>query len=48
MSKCEETNLVPRPFGLVNFKGKEDEVNIKRYLMGNKYATAYGDGLKLL
>lgn len=33
---------------MVNYKGKEDEINIKNHLMGDKYAAAYSKGLKML
>lgn len=45
--QCEKANLIPIPFGLVNYKGKEDEINVSSYKMGNDYATAFGKGLHL-
>jgi hypothetical protein len=45
--QCEKQNLVPDPFGLVSRKGNEEELNLQSYRMGNSYAKAYGQGLKL-
>jgi hypothetical protein len=39
---CERLNLIPVPFGLVNYKGKEDEINVSSFRMGNDYAIALG------
>lgn len=33
---------------MVAYKGDEEELNVKNFLMGNKYAKAYSNGLKLL
>ena len=43
--QCEKQRLMPMTIGLVNYKGKEDEINASRYCMGNNYAAAYGKGL---
>ena len=45
--QCEKQNLIPMPFGIVNYKGKEEEINVRSYRMGNDYAQAYGQGLQL-
>ena len=45
LHQCDKQNLIPKAFGLVNMKGKEDE--IRSYSMGNNYAQAYGQGLSL-
>lgn len=36
LHQCDKQNLIPKAFGLVNMKGKEDE--IRSYSMGNNYA----------
>eukprot|EP00347_Sterkiella_histriomuscorum_P017331 403349792 len=48
IQSCEKSNLIPRPYGLVTYKGDDQELNVKNFLMGNKYAKAYGQGLSLL
>lgn len=48
MQACDKDHVIPRPFGIVSYKGKEDEINIENFSMGNSYSKAYGKGLKLL
>jgi hypothetical protein len=38
IAMCDKKSMVPAPFGLVSYKGKEEEVNIKSFRMGNNYA----------
>ncbi len=39
--------MPPIPYGFVNYKGLEDEINLKNYKMGDTYATAFSKGLSL-
>ena len=39
--------MIPIPYGLVQFKGQEDEINLKNYGMGDEYVTAFAKGLKI-
>jgi hypothetical protein len=34
------------PFGFVNYRGKEDEINIQNFKMGDKYVEAFSHGLQ--
>lgn len=45
LAQCVKQNLIPVPFGLVNHKGEEHEINLKNYRMGDEYADAFGHGL---
>ena len=38
--------MLPKSCGVVHWKGEEDVVNLKTYMMGNTYAQAFGQGLK--
>jgi hypothetical protein len=35
------------PYGLVKYKGHEDEINLKNYGMGDDYVTAFAKALKI-
>lgn len=37
---------MPSPLGIVSQKGENNSVNIKSFLIGDKYAEALGSGLK--
>lgn len=45
LTECEEKRIAPRPFGIVQYKGREEEINIRSYMIGNDYAQAYGKSL---
>jgi type IV secretory pathway VirD2 relaxase len=45
LQQCENNNLIPVPYGLVQYKGKEDEINIKNYMVNDDVANAYGRSL---
>ena len=47
LTKCDEFNLLPSPIGMVSLKGRNDSINIKQYMIGNQYAEALSNGLKL-
>jgi len=47
LKKCSESNLVPIPHGFVNYKGHEEEINLRNYGMGDDYVTAFAKGLKI-
>jgi hypothetical protein len=44
----EKNKLIPRTNGIVSYKGNENEINIQNFSIGNRYAKAYGNGLKFL
>lgn len=47
LKKLEKFNLMPSPLGIVSTKGENDTLNIKNFLIGDKYAEALASGLKL-
>lgn len=46
LEKLEKFNLLPSPLGIVSPKGDNSIVNIRSFLIGDKYADALGSGLK--
>ena len=46
MKKLEDFNLFPSPLGIVSTKGENSTLNIKSYLMGDRYAEVFSNGLK--
>lgn len=45
--QCENKNLVPVPYGMVQYKGRDDEINLKNYMVNDIVAGAYGQSLQL-
>ena len=46
IAELERNRLYPQPLGIVRRKGKESEVDLHLYSMGDSYATALSEGLK--
>jgi hypothetical protein len=45
LSELNKQSLPPHRFRLVDFKGKQDEIDLKSYGMGNRYGRAFGQGI---
>ena len=46
IAETEKKRLFPQPLGIVRRKGKESEVDLHLYSMGDGYASALSEGLK--
>lgn len=46
MKECRKMNIPPAPFGLVKRKGKENEINIDNYNIGDRYGKALSSSIK--
>lgn len=45
LKEIEQKNMIPVPYGMVQYKGTEEEINLKSYRIGDDYASIYGHSL---
>ena len=48
MKERRRMNIPPAPLGLVKRRGKEDEINVKNYYIGDRYGKALSSSIKHL
>lgn len=46
IAETERSKLFPQPMGIIRRKGKETELDLHQYRMGDDYASALSEGLK--
>jgi len=46
LEAVDRNQLNPKPFGIVRRSGKESEIDIRMFSMGDNYAKAFSEGLK--
>ena len=46
LNKINELKEYPRNFGVINYKGEEEDLNLRSFYMGNRFSQAFSQGLK--